>query len=388
MSKFRKFIIYGSLAVFVLILAAVTIVWMGHREFLKQKAAYIAAGNTLDPIEFAPQPIPDDENAAVAYEAVFWTLTELTNDNQNLLNDVSIPGSTERQELLHQYTPVMDKIHAASRTRKCNWNIDYAQPVSMWYQGYLGSMRQSASLIRARVDEGANGYAGDNATGRADRDAMILADIETIIRMGLHIGENSTINGQVAMDSLLELGIEAYEEVYRDRPAPANGVATLFGSFDHRARYRRGLQAEAVMWNQNWNSVEAGQNATTIFSWDRAHYIQMLNEMVVTAKAPMYESAPSFSVPWYARTSDLILPAIERYERLLAKRQTNIEMLETAEQLRSYRDEHGSYPDPGVLDMPIDHTTGLAIGYTLTPAGGFILTGGTSGKNLIEWNWN
>ncbi len=397
MSLIKKISIYFSLFIVGVLVSIVTVIWMGHLKLQSRMDAYVAAGNTLDLTEFAPPSVPDDENAAVAYRLVFATLKALPQDEQGLFGDETLYDDPDLIAVLEKCAPSLDDLRAATKMPKCNWDIQYGLGLDVLLP-HLADIRLGAKLLKSNIYVTNNAPEGASAEDRRARDEMITHDIESMIRLGLHTQEDSTLIGQLVAASVLAMATDVYEDIFRNRPAPVqHGVIAILEQFDHRADFRRSLQTEVLMIQGTFDNLKKRQSnaiqvppfAVSLLGWDRAYYFDTMANAIAATDAPIYESPPIPDGPWYALTTNMLLPALDRAELALAKTQTKIEMLKTAELLRTYKAEHGQYPAPGVIEMPIDPTTGNRLVYEIVDDG-FKLTGavGNAIKNKIEWVWH
>ena len=383
---FKKIALFVSFLLLAIAVSVMVALMVGRHDLVEQEKEWIALGGTLDPADLAPPEMPDAENAAVAYEPVFVFFDELTEDESNLL------GADPAEEpnliaVLDKSAEVIAQLRNASRMEKCRWDIHYEEGINVLLP-HLGQVRNASRLLTSDARRAA-------AEGR-DEDAV--RDIETILRLGLHVSNDQTLVGQLVTAAVLNQGVLLYEDVFRNRSAPLNDIAKIAVEYDSRALFRRALMGEVATMRQAEREAMNGRSLPpairSFLVWDRVYYLRTMRHAVIDADKPFYDAAPlDIDPPFYAFLSSLVLPALDRAAASLATTQLWVTMLQTAEKLRAYKAEHEAYPETGsisAIKMPIDPVTGRPLIYERLDGGGFVLTSEVKdgdGKN-VEWRWN
>jgi len=385
---FKKISIIVSFLVIAIGVSVFVVLTAGRHELVKQENAWRAMGGVFDFSEMAPDAIPDKENAAVVYGVAFAFLDGLSVYENNLLgkDPAKNPGGVA---VLDKCKGLIIQLRNASKMEKCRWDIDYAAGINTEFP-HLSKVRTAARLLASdayqSLEEG--------------HDDEVVRDIEAMLQMGLHVANGSTIIEQLVAIAIVKEGVLLYENLFRDHIAPANEVVKIVSGYDDREMFHRSLMGEVAM---SRSAIEDVMNdpqysilryTKFLLPWDRAYY---LRHMIIWAKdcdKPYFEKpvVDEEHIPYYAPTSNIILPAFSRAVATLAKGRLLITMLETAEKLRAYKTKHGGYPEVGEVrevEMPIDPVTGKRLVYERVGEG-FVLTSEVkdgNGKNT-EWRWD
>jgi len=233
-----------------------------------------------------------------------------------------------------------------------------------------------------------------------NRDDYIVRDIESILKLGRHVSTDSTVMGQMMASAILGMGIRLYEESFSDHSAPTNEVYNILAGIDMRKNYLLAMQEDITSNLRNWDDIvlinatvreediESPWYAGYVVNWDQAYYLSEMRAYLDDFDTPVFDDAPMPNAPWYAPTFHEAGDSSRIFKSMFARDQLRVEMLRTAEQLRAYKMEHGAYPEVGVMEMPIDPTTGQQLKYEVVDDG-FILTGyrDIPDRREIQWVW-
>ena len=360
----------------------------GRHELVKQEKAWRAMGGVFDFSEMAPDAIPDEENAAVAYGVAFKFLDGLENE-ENYLLGADPAEEPDVNAVLDKCGEVIVQLRSASQMKKCRWDVDYDAGIDAMFS-HQGSVRIAARLLASDAYR----------ASESGRDEVVVRDIETMLRMVLHAANDSTITGQLVAGSVMGNAISLYENFFKDHAAPKNNIAAIADRYDDRALYKRGLMGDVAlsrsmlldMLGDTEDSIPLYQQF--VLNWDQAYYLREVMRRVEDCDRPYYEAIKSEDgrVPIYAVAAGTSIPAFNRTARSLARVRLRAVMLVTAEKLRAYKAEHGAYPETdakGGVKMPIDPVTGKPLVYERV-GDGFVLTSEVkdgNGKNT-EWRWD
>ena len=359
---------------------------LGHRELEQQKNAWIALGGTLDPSTLDAPPLPDAQNAAVAYEPLFSFLNGLTPEEQDLFGEdpAEVP---EVEALLIKCHDVIVKLRLASQIPGCRWNVKYEDWLNTVYYHY-GESRKACRLLKSDA----------RLASSQGRDMDAVQDIESILRIAKHMSNDRTMIGLLVAIGELRQGTDLFEELFRRGPAPDSEIMHLTQRFDPRKMFRRMLFCEVaiseakmsqMMSEDGWDGFKVSPVGRLESDWDRAYFLKVMCGILEDCDKTFYEAPiQEDNLPSYAITSKLFLPAFSRSAYSAAMAHLRILMLQTADKLRAYKAELGEYPKVGVIEMPIDPVTGERLVYGKVGEG-FVLTSEVvehDGKK-IEWVW-
>jgi len=372
------------------------IVWIGKSELRQQKQAYHDAGFSLDPEDFILPEIPDEINAAVAYEPIFTFLANLSGEEQFLLGDERRINEPAMKALLIKCAPTIAALYAATDMQECRWDIRFDVKRGYVRKRSIHDLINAARLLE--TDLYANRARAESL--HENRDDFIIRDIESILKLGRHVGTDPTAMGQMMASGILDLGIRLYEESFSDHSAPTNEVYNILAGVDMQEKFHQAMQEYITSNLRYWSGIiesaalvrdediELPWYAGYVVNWDQAYYLSEMRVYLDDFDTPVFNDAPLPNAPWYAPTFYEVGDTSRSFKFMFARDQLRIEMLRTAEQLRAYKTEYGAYPEVGVMEMPIDPTTGQRLKYEIVDEG-FVLTGycGIPDKPEFHWFW-
>ncbi len=394
---FKKICLFIFFFIAALLFACFLFSWFGKRELVQQRQTYLAAGGILDADIFTTAEIPDAINAAIAYDAVWVWNTTLTNDERPLLYNEPALDDPAVAALLTRAAPTLAALQAAADLPDCRWATKYDSGSAYQFQQHLYESWWVAGLLELKIRQAA--ASADKARGlQQARDDQIIRDLETFLKFGLHLSKDSTTYGQDTATRTIDQALKLYEEFFGDHAAPMHDFDLLLAEFDERQLLNGALQGNTLGFKTEWEDLQAGyfgwfgipRQLAPLFNWDRAYYYQMAASALDSTEQPYFEAAPIPGAPWYAYTTGWYQANFDNTAYGLASTALRIEMLNTAETLRTYKNEYGSYPAPEaeIVELPIDPTTGKRIEYALV-GDGFVLTGsvGVIGQEKVSWTW-
>ncbi len=146
--------------------------WHANRELSRVYAALEADGRPLTAAEITPPAIPDQDNAALVYEAVVLQLKSESSGEEDLfslLNDLAktIMGKTESKEDAVQtfiqlskndvFADALARLHAGSRKSGCSFDLDYSKGAELLLP-HISELRSLSNLLcvtaRMQADAG------------------------------------------------------------------------------------------------------------------------------------------------------------------------------------------------------------------------------------------
>ena len=251
----RRFLI----AITLLLIAIIGGFWgwtaHGRGALNRQVAAYIAAGEPIEPGDFIVVGVSDDDNAVIPLREAAGLIDEKTaawTKYEQSPNEFALPLTDKELNRIRDATGelagVFAKLDDAMKRKAVNWKTIYRSPAISTLLPDLSPQRNLARLAvnRARL----NYQQGDHAAAIADlRRAMFIGN--TVGRQPLlichlvSIGINGMVNDALAeMSSGLKIGNGAGEV----RAAELNElIAQLLDDKPARAGFRRGMQGERMI---------------------------------------------------------------------------------------------------------------------------------------------
>jgi len=376
----KRILFIGGISLLFIAFAVMFVYVAGRREYMRAREAWVDLGGVLDPAKIAPpaSEIPDDQNAAVAYEPVFEFLESLPDEEQELLGEDpnETPGVTA---LVEKCEDITAQLREATKIERCRWDADYTQGGNVVY-AHLGRSRDAARILAA-----------DAMVAEMNGDfKRACNDIEAMLRLGKHVGNERIVTGELTEIAIQQLAVSLYKEMFSERFAPPNDVPDIVADIDRRAELRSVLLKEVAL-SIDLRGKAPPRDAGLTSYWDLAYYLRTMHDVVTRAAKPYYE-APITEAdhPWYASISETLLAFIESTDRGMALSQLEMVMLVAAEQLREYKAEHGAYPEPDEFEAPIDPVTGQPLGYE-RDGEGFVLRSAVSIENASPerfiWRW-
>lgn len=361
----------------------------GQTELEIQQQAYLDAGGILEPAKFAPPLIPDAENAAIAMEPSLTFFQTLSDEECELIGDDDRLDEQMVAALLAKCQPAIKALRTTAALPQCRWNIDYAAGIEEQDLSHLGRTRRAARVLAMNVRVNAL---------HENHDKIVIQDIETILRLGVHLTKNPTLVGQLVASSVLQMGCMLYRDMFLDHSAPPNKIGDILANLDRNADLRRTLQMEILLAQTTFATLREIRDPDTdaasdaqrrrLLDSDQAYYIRIMRQ-AIRDSAKRYHEVPRLpDSPEFASTSRLLIPPVGRLRFAYGRTEATFSLLSTAETLRAYKGEHGAYPEPGVIEMPIDPLNGKPFVYRVH-GNGFSLMGSNGSPELREaqWDW-
>ncbi len=352
--------------------------------------------------ELYPEPIPDEENAALLYQQAFGQLA-LTNDEDERICDVDSletwsalteeEQDTVRQALKKNANYLM-LLHQAARLEKCQFDLRYSDGFAMLLP-HLTEMRQAVRVLRAAAlvalaegdtEQACQHWLDSVALARDAGDEKIL--ISELVRlacfsMSTHTLESMVESGQLT-DSQLAQAASALEDLDL-RPGLADSLrGELAFARSIFAGPATGLE-EVLRYSgpgyplRLLSRLYCSPLARPWRQHDRATHLMLMREGIELAEQPYAASASrrrqwEQKVPptphWRAPLTARLLPALTRASQAAAGGEARRDLAQTALALERYRLAHGQYPEsldalvPDILpEVPLDPFDGKPLRY-------------------------
>jgi hypothetical protein len=378
----KKFLLI--LVVVLLMIVALATWWMARQRELEERyedavAAWIDSGGVMDLAELEPDPMSDDQNAAVLYRRAGTMLEDLSADELELLSEPL--SSPELATVVDQHAETIELIREAAARPASAWGTDvYTNPnFAAVDLGYLAKLRSFARLLAA------------DAVIQADRDddENAAADIAALLRMSTHAASEPVVISWLVSAAIQSLALEQMEGLFASQGPPDERVANAIDAIDVDALFQRALLGETAATLRFMEDPGAAMSSGafsggTLSLAERIGYLTTMTNWL----AETYDTATALDAPVtmssaQSRTAGRMLQSLRPAMSQFAIGATQIAIARTALELRAYRDEHGSYPD--TWDMPVDRTTGQPLNYERTDTGFRIFS--DSSHEVLDWQW-
>jgi hypothetical protein len=352
-------------------------------------------------VELVPPPVPDAENAAVLYKKAFELYPDGLNEEETELSCRLTEGPpltpAERaklQAVLDRNRETLKLLHDASGRPRCNFNLDYAQGVSLELPHISGMIRCTRLLDLESL------LAGGGDVSEAARAARRLSEAtseEPILISQLVRGVCTHMSGEI-------LQREFEGAMSRERlDSLLGGLApdTIRSGFERSLLFEMYSGIKFVLEGGDPKFLPEGMKTLRrpddpLTEHDLAYFAETFSEYSALAGRPYYEVRDQIAhveatriegAPWYAEVTRLMMPMLGRAQRRQATAEAATATTQLAAALRLYRDERGFYPDSleairGVLPtLPVDPFTGKPFLYRREGSGFVVYSVGTDGAD-------
>lgn len=346
-----------------------------------------------------PEPVPDEENAALVYQKAFKKLSEFSEEEKEIIKLLDDGGqlTLEQREvlrkLLEKNQEAIALLREAAERPKCRFPVDYEK-------GFEAELPHIAPLIRAaRLLRVASQFGGAGQEGALMHPSLKLAD--ALAGEPLFVSQlvRSVCHGQTA--AVLESGLGG-----------ATSEAVLRGLFEgiDPGFIRDGLEQSLYFELYSGAKLVTQEKIPDTFftlnglrrpddplsAQDLAYYAETLQEYASLAGRPYYEvmqeleqleRAKVDGAPWYAQYTRMLLPAMTRAAERQAETEAALGASKIAAAVKLYELREGAYPTrlsdlKSVFpDLPPDPFTGKAFAYRREGSGFVIYSMGTDGAD-------
>ncbi len=324
----------------VLLLAALNAFLLGDHAELT--AEWEAAGGVDDLSKLVPEPIPDEENAAVIYRRILPEVTVATQAQQFTRTlDESPHDPDALDELLGPHEELLRELLEAAMMEQCHWGEDeYASlsdPTAMTFD-LQGQMRNAARLMYADLLR---------QLSRGDLEAAEQR-FHAMMKLASHSMQPATILNTVNSLAIRMTALEALDKALQDQPEliadpswldrPAPGELTKKMVL-HEGAHSLPMIAAAT---DGAMRVVRGRNV--------AEYLDLMLKAHRQAEMPYWQqdwSDLEFPDSVFLMPANMATPAIDRAVEAIWRVEGRFLQLEAAFELRRHRAEHGDYPETG-----------------------------------------
>jgi len=373
-----------------LILDAVT-----RGELDEALASWTAKGRPVEPAELYPDPIPDDENAALLYEQAFvvlnFTSEELkTINNVMSLRDLAGLEHPERDALegaLNRNAEYFRLLHRAAELEQCQFDLDYSMGPAMLLP-HLAPLRNATRALRTAALVAAADGQMDKALGfwvdslgpprHLNEERILICQLVRIACFSIsqEALESLVATGQLSDEQLQRIVSELERmEFRRDFARSLEGELTSF------MRLGRASGAELARSLGGGPSFLKVWGSAVLRPWrqyDVATGLALMDEGVDLAGQPQYlvqQQLDSWQAELDALTmwtpfSAMLLPSLSRAGDVVTNAEARQATAHVALASQRYRLAHGDYPEKledlvatFLPELPVDPFTGKPLLY-------------------------
>lgn len=349
-------------------------------------------------LAFQPEPVPDEENAALLYKEAFAKLEELkeSEEDEELINkavdraDLTEAERARVKALMAARREVVDLLRRAADKPRSNFGVKYED-------GFGAELPHISPMIRASKILSAEAALGENpdAARWAFRLSEAVAEepifISQLVRGLCHSLAREGVENALARDvpeALLRAGFGA--------PSPEAARAGLERSLlfelysgaqallDDNAAVRQGAFGEKAALLRSVDDPA--------FPDDLAHFGESLRQMGELVGRPYWEVRDRLAqlqaertdgAPAWAQMARMTLPSFARAAARQAVAEAQVGTARLAAELRLYRERQGDYPQTleamGLERPPLDPFTGRPFLYRREGAGFVVWSVGEDG---------
>ena len=415
----RRWRFLVALAVVELALAGA---WIGLHEAGRDAYAHavdkwIVVGGTTDYGRLWPAPVPDEQNAAVAYEEAFQLIPEAAVQDAEVSAALSDPWAASAEQLdtivaSHAQTLVL--LHQSGSRPACVWSLPADERSRHLRYAFCG--RAAALLVVDAV-----------VKARGDDLAPSILSLMIALRLGRQMVAPGDLDSHMARARIETDILEAYERLLRDRDERFEQIQipeAMLAGRKHRPLvhqtllgtpaftfYARGIRAErtdlltpiGMLWTFVSDREQFGDGlAPWVFIpgnvyRDMAAYLTWSQQVLDALGRPRYRqdlnATPRVdTLPAYAGFARVIAnpEALRVYNESIARHEARIQLAVLAGRLRAYKGANGQYPETlDALDqVPVDPWNGQPIEYQTDGAGFRLTSAAPQGEDgHVDWHW-
>ncbi len=220
-------------------------------------------GEPLTMAELAPPPVPDNQNAALAYERAYKTLKKLPWTGGMEWNPTTIHGGLKkplspqqvsliRRCVLQQCRPAIEMTRQASRLPLYRSSMNWSQSATTLEFTQLAPLRELARLMNAAAIQEAQ----DGQTEQA------IADVGVIYYLGEHIASDPVLVPLLVSVAINNMGHDALAQVFEYSKLTAAqqiAVEAIFPRLDQEENYARAMRGERTCIHSTFQELIASQ---------------------------------------------------------------------------------------------------------------------------------
>ena len=377
----RRWLFIATVIVIPLMLMVIiAIVIVRNRDEISRTEELLAqwqeAGGALTLAELKPEPIPDEQNAAVLYEQAFAIVTTQGDNNIDVYLD---DGKMQKVDaVLGRVEKAINIAIEAGNRPSCQWNSPLYEEGFDALVPFLGDCRSLARVLGVAARRSAQ-------QGDLERSMQILLAMR---QLGVHAAEEPMIIGLLVHLSIQFLAIQTFQDTFADRSLPHDSINEFIQNKICESMIRSAMYTEGTMgidWvRHKYDPSDGVVRRSEELEFFVATQIHILDEL----QKPEYERDWTFidqrNIDARFQSGVAFLPLLSSFQNLSRGRRLEL-AAQTAVALRRHRAEHGGYPE--TWDMPIDPLSGQLMIYRRTDTG-FEITGSLKDDdNPLSWQW-
>jgi hypothetical protein len=406
-------------AVTVAALYGVTTVVLGRRyeaelNRIKQRGEPVTMA---DLAKLAGEPVPDSENAAIAYQRIFKKLKGPAADKLvEALDRINPRDETKKtpqvwaaaESAARQFDPIVPMAEEAAAMPRCLFHVDWEAGCAATFEHFQGLR----NLARVLADKSVI-YAHEGEAGKA------LHCAELALGLGERAKRDPILVSALVRMALINFSSRATAEIVRQCPiipAQAKRLYDAFGAVDLARQSHIAWLGERAwgIWAFNgilrdgwstWEKLVPEKDVPPRFVYghkpviyaDANNYLSYMGKQARMSDTPFRLTSPDgrdtdlvvSRLPSYAYLTKLLVPGYGAFRRSRDRCQAEINIARAGLALVAYKDKFGSYPASlddvtkklGWAPLPEDPFSGKALVYK-PQAKGFIVY--SIGPNLKD----
>ncbi|TVQ53053.1 MAG: hypothetical protein EA377_08890 [Phycisphaerales bacterium] len=326
------------------------------------RAEWEAAGGVDDLSKLMPEPIPDEENAAVIYRRILPEVAVATRTQEfNRTLDESPHDLDALNALLAPHEELLTELLEAAMMEQGHWGEDhYASPPDSMAMtmGWQMQMRDAARLMYADLLR---------QLARGDLEAAEQR-FHATMNMASHAMQPTTILNVLVSLAIRTTALEALKESLQDQPRMIADSSWLDRPAPDELTRQMVLHEGAH--SLPMIAAATGGAMRVLQGRNEAAYLDLMLQAYRQAETPFWQqdwSGAQIESSVFLTVADSVAPAINRAVEAIWLMEGRFLQLETAFELRRYHAEHGSYPE--TWETPTNPVTGQPIEYERTETG-------------------
>ena len=312
-----------------------------------------ADGLATETKQLIPGPVADEENAAILYQRAFQMMDGI---EENEWNKLDPPNAEVALQLAAEHRSIIDLLNQASLRPKCKWPTVYVG-LNTLLPHFIYTER-SARLLAAD----AMAHAKHQRFDGAER------SLTTAFRMARDFAREPFLLAQIRASKMQRIVLDAWREGFRRHAEPSPLLSSELAKFDHRAVFAQNLMAEAIDTRSAIPVDKAGlltpvgllladpdQENPYVFipgNFHRDMAVMLNRERIILGEMSKqrYLQNPStlpgtHEIPNWAYYTRITALDVVAANEMVASAESDIAVAQLANRLRTYKKEHGQYPN-------------------------------------------
>lgn len=360
---------------------------------LSEIAAWRAVGGKTELSELTlGLPAQGSRNAADLHQPLFDIMSSMSAHDQELISSPWDAPVSSLGYVRESYERELEAIRKAVSFSYCDWRTRFDRGIERELP-YLIYARRAGRLLL--IDAILRADAGD-VEGAADT-------LQDILRLSDQVASDPIAICAIVRISFDRWVVDATRRLFKDNPDVASSLIETLSKRDYREEIRRALLGEGAVVlieyrrraGHNLASPIEHQTMPAGLAAELVWYLRVNRGFVEQARRPYFEMSSLANAP--SRPGAPIVPEDCTEPVLLdhmctwsASAENLLAQARLAVQLERHRVDHGEYPDPNTVKLPVDMLTGKPMVY-IRYSDGFVLRviGSSYGGEIsdVEWEW-